>query len=103
MKIMQELGMPIKDVLTAATINASLALLDDKNFGMVPGRNTSMGWGSKDSTIGTPLRRRAFSTTASIKARWPKCCPSKLPIVRTGKEARGAGGKPLVIFISHFY
>src|SRR5262249_39700495 len=39
------------------------------------------GWGSKVSTQEASFNSRALPVTRSTSARWPRCTPSKLPIV----------------------
>src|SRR5687767_6122033 len=45
-----------------------------------PAKN-SRGWGSKMRTHEVRFASRALAVTRSMSARWPRCTPSKLPIV----------------------
>jgi len=47
------------------------------------GRNTRAGWGSKVMARDWPPRKRARAMTSAMTDWWPRCTPSKLPMVAT--------------------
>ena len=58
------------------------------------GRKNSCGCGSKVSTASGLLRASAWTLASAIRARWPRCTPSKLPIATTApRRAAGTSSK----------
>src|SRR3989454_10659535 len=79
----------------AAAISSSLSRSCVRRAGAAAGAKNSRGCGSKVRTQDVMLNSRAFAATRSISARWPRCTPSKLPMV-SAHRPRVACNEPCV-------
>ena len=83
--------------IRARSNNSSFCSSVLRRLGAWPGEKTRRGCGRNVITAAVPSTRLATSTTFERRCWWPRCTPSKLPIVSTtcgNEESAASSGVP---------